>query len=185
MYGLAFVLLQNFMETKFDNKAWKEILAGVNLPVSRIYFSYDNYSDGDFFRLVDEAAKKLVVSREIFLDEYGYFAGNFVMQNYSKAINSNWKTSELLENFKFYYDRILGARSSDSEPGILLESRKNKEGEIVILYRSPRKLCPLIIGIFKSVAHYYKEEILIAEPQCMLKGAAMCEFVVTILKARL
>jgi len=51
--------------------------------------------------------------------------------------------------------------------------------QLVMVYRSPRRLCQLMRGLFKGVAAHYKETIQVHEPRCMLKGAAECRFELT------
>lgn len=57
-------------------------------------------------------------------------------------------------------------------------TERTGEREVVVTYRSKRKMCPVAKGIVKGVAAHYGERILITEPSCMLHGAGACEITV-------
>jgi predicted hydrocarbon binding protein len=63
-----------------------------------------------------------------------------------------------------------------------LRCQMNAPDEVVVVYDSPRKMCPLAKGIITGVAKHYGERVAIAEPRCMLKGASECQLVVNVLQ---
>jgi hypothetical protein len=48
---------------------------------------------------------------------------------------------------------------------------------LFIHYRSKRKLCQLAEGFIAGAADHFKEQVLVAQPSCMLEGAASCQLV--------
>jgi hypothetical protein len=53
---------------------------------------------------------------------------------------------------------------------------------LVMIYRSPRKLCPVMRGLYKGLGAAFGEKILVNETTCMLKGAHECRFELTFMK---
>jgi predicted hydrocarbon binding protein len=55
-----------------------------------------------------------------------------------------------------------------------LECSRISPDQVVIVYKSSRKLCPIGKGIIKGIAEHYNDKVTIIEPECMLRGGAQC-----------
>ena len=50
--------------------------------------------------------------------------------------------------------------------------------EVVVLYRSPRRMCGFARGIARGIARHYGETVEITDLSCMLKGQPQCTIAV-------
>jgi hypothetical protein len=58
-----------------------------------------------------------------------------------------------------------------------------KADTVEVGYVSKRKLCAFAEGLIEGSAKHYKEEVIIKQPKCMLRGDPKCVLVCTFRKA--
>jgi predicted hydrocarbon binding protein len=51
--------------------------------------------------------------------------------------------------------------------------------EVVVVYQSGRRLCPVAKGIIRGIGAHYDDPLAVSEESCMHEGADVCELVVT------
>jgi hypothetical protein len=54
----------------------------------------------------------------------------------------------------------------------------SRDDQLIMRYKSPRKLCVLAEGLMRGASEYYKTPIEIDHPVCMHKGSDHCDLVV-------
>lgn len=55
-------------------------------------------------------------------------------------------------------------------------TQANKPNELTLIYDSPRKLCPVLMGAIEGAAERYGERVQIVEQMCMKRGDPVCRF---------
>lgn len=149
-------------------------LAGVP---SRIYYRVADYPDAEAVALVAALAGAVNEPAEVVLESLGEFITPDLLRMARYWIPPEWKTLDLIEHTEATIHETLRAEGSRTDPPRLRAERIAPD-EVAVIYDSPRRLCQLARGIIRGVAAHYGEQVTIAEPACMLKGAAACELVV-------
>jgi len=108
------------------------------------------------------------------VEEFGEFLVPGLVELYASLISPDWRTLDLIEHVEQSIHVVVRKRDPLAKPPEIVAQRVSP-GEVVVTYRSPRKLCSLAKGTIKGVAKRYKEQVEITETSCMLSGAPECK----------
>jgi hypothetical protein len=172
MKGIVFTSLGDMVEEKFGLETWNALLKQVELPSGGIYTAGGTYPDEEMVSLIMALSKLVKIEPAELIKTFGVYmfpvlAGkypNFLEQKNLKDFLKSIDEVIHLEVRKLYPDASL--------PSITYEDPAPRQ--LIVNYRSPRKLCPLAIGLIHGAADHFKEKITIEHPVCMLKGADHC-----------
>jgi hypothetical protein len=153
--------------------AWKELLGETGIG-DRLHVPIQEYPDSEAVALIEAAARRTGATVASTLDDFGAFLVPGLVQMFGNLINPQWKTLDLILNTEKSIHTVLRAVSPAAKPPSL-ECTRTADEEVVVVYRSPRKLCALAKGIARGVANHYGEKIAIRERLCMHKGSPYCE----------
>jgi len=173
MHGAIFTELQKFATNAFGADVWRQVCdaAGVG---PRVYLPVATYPDSEAIALVGAASQLSGKSAGELLGAFGEHLVAPLVRTYSSLVKPEWRTLDLLEHTESTIHRVVRVRQPDTTPPQLVCDRVSPD-EVVIHYGSPRRLCPLAIGLIRGVARHYSESIEIDEVECMSKGARQCE----------
>lgn len=175
MHGILFSELKKFVTAKAGPQAWKDLLESPESGAKRTsYLATETYPDAELVGIVQAGSKALGIPVPALLESFGEFIVPDLAQIYSALIKPQWGLLDLLENTESVIHHTVRLRNPGAAPPKLQCSRINPT-EVVILYTSERKLCPVARGIIRGLADLYKEKVEIREPICMLKGGSQCE----------
>ena len=172
MHGIIFSQLKNFVDTNLGPNAWTEIVKNAGLT-NRLYTAIQEYPDSEMTALVGAATKMTGQDPAVLLEKFGEFIAPTLMDMYGSLIDKKWRTLDLIENTEETIHRVVRMRNKGAKPPELKVERKGPN-ELLLTYTSPRRLCSVARGIAHGVAKYYREQIRIDEPTCMLKGGRAC-----------
>jgi heme-NO-binding protein len=173
MHGIIFTELREFVSGRLGKDAWPQLLSQCRLQF-RNYGSTQNYPDEEAGRLMQEAAAASQLPVPDFLEAFGQFLAADLMRLGGTRIRPEWKTLEFLEHAEEHIHSLVRLQSIGATPPALLTKRVAPD-EVLIEYRSQRRMCGLAKGIAQGVAAHYQETIVITEPRCMLAGDGSCE----------
>ena len=174
MLGFFFTELKQFVTQELSESAWIEILGKVGLGSKDSYMNGLYYPDEDMMRIVVGVSNMTGMSIDQVLTEYGAFVGKDLFRAYKPLIDPDWKALDFLEHVENSIHQVVRARNKKANPPKLVCNRLT-DREIVIDYRSERKLCRVAKGIALGVASHYGEAIDIVEETCMHKGDPSCK----------
>lgn len=172
MHGIIFTQLQKFVETNYDARTWHTLLKNADLS-HKIYMPFKQYPDDDVFDIVAKASAATGISVESLLEAFGEFVVTDLVKVYSGFVKPEWKTLDLIENTEEMVHKVLRRKDPNAQPPTLSCFRENSHN-LVVVYRSHRKMCAVAKGIIRGVGNYYKEMIHVEESECMLKGNDQC-----------
>jgi len=173
MYGVIFVELKNYITEELGRDAWKGILNELQIG-QRIYLATENYPDEEILSILSKAAEMTGEKVHGILEDFGEYIVPDLIGSYRSVIKPEWKTMDLLENTQKTIHKTVRARNPAADPPELVCNRMSPE-EVIVLYRSPRRMCSLAKGLARGVAGYYNEKVRIVENRCMLRGDRECE----------
>ena len=178
MHGIIHLELKKFVLATHGSSVWNSLVESAGL-VGKRYPAKRAYEDGDLLALVNSASEVLNTPVDNILESFGEFIAPDLMSLYSGHVNPAWKTLDFLENAEGVIHHAVRANEPESTPPRLV-ARRQSATQVIIEYRSDRKMCALARGIVRGVADKYGEHVDINEPCCMHKGSEHCEIVVSL-----
>ena len=176
MHGLIFTELKKFATDRFGADAWNQLVADAQ-PSTRIFLMTGEYPDSDLVALVQSASKVSGTPVPTLLERFGEFIAPDLMKTYRSMINPDWKTLDLVENTEGTMHKAVRARNPGAQPP-RLEITRQAPNEVLVTYRSPRKMCYVGKGIIKGIAKEYGERVTLTESTCMNRGGDACRITV-------
>jgi hypothetical protein len=173
MHGAIFTELQKFATTAFGADVWRQVCdeAGVG---PRVYLPVATYPDAEAVALVGAASRLSGKPADELLGAFGEHLVAPLVRTYSTLVRPEWRTLDLLEHVESTVHRVVRLRDPGATPPELACERASGD-EVVIRYKSPRRLCALALGLIRGVARHYTESVEIRESACMHDGAPHCE----------
>lgn len=173
MHGLLMYSLRHYVEQRRGAETWAQVVQACGLAETT-YVPARSYPDAEALQLLAATAQILEQPQDRLLEDFGEFVVPTLLSIYGSLVPAEWRTLELLENVERTIHRVVRMRDPQAQPPGL-RCRRLDDGQIVIVYDSPRRLCALARGIIRGVARHYGEQVEITDDQCMLHGDAVCE----------
>ena len=178
MHGIVYFLLQQFVESNWDNATWSSMFDSAGLE-RKTYLPTDVYPDAEVLALVEAGAQVAGVSEEEVLTSFGRFLAPNLLAIHGALIQPDWRTLETILNT----EEVMHAMVRQSKPGAqppVLKCVQGDDAKLQVIYTSPRKLCSLAKGIMLGIADHFDETIQIDDQSCMLNGDFFCSMSVAV-----
>ncbi|WP_157822342.1 heme NO-binding domain-containing protein [Psychromonas sp. Urea-02u-13] len=177
MKGIVFNQLQEFVESEHGIVLWDKALTACDLPSQGVYVSTMNYDDSELQGLVGFFCNHLSVDAPTLVRAFGeyLFPRLFVMAP------DQAKEAKNLKAFLLMIEDIIHVEVRKLYPDASLPEfdYQDNNQDLLMLYRSPRKLCHLSEGLIKGAATHYQEKVSIKQTCCMHHGADHCAIEIT------
>ena len=178
MKGVIFTHLQEMIESQQGFQVWDAILEHCDLPSGGVFVLTECYPDDELFAIVTELS---AVTNTAINDLLGSF-GEYLFVNLHKSMPPEvfapltlW---DLLKGLDSIIHMEVKKLDKKAQPPTLTVKRSS-DHEMVLEYRSTKKLCYLAMGMLKSAANMFAEEVTLAMPVCIHDGHDYCELVIT------
>lgn len=182
MKGIIFITLNSFVVDKFGFDAWETLLDIAQPPSKGIYVATMTYQNEELTGLVETLCKQKNLEVGDAIEAFGIYMFEKLSEHYPVFIKPGMTLKDFLltihniihvEVKKLYEDANLPRISyEDSEPM-----------RLVMIYRSPRKLCRLAEGLIKGAAEHFRTKIDVTQTICMHKGGDHCRIEMAFLSA--
>lgn len=172
MHGIILQELQKYVEEKLGNEAWGNLLKESGMP-DRVFMPTQAYPDEEVVALVTTASRLTNNPVAAILEDFGKYIVPDLYKLFGMLIRPEWKTLDVVENADRSIHTAVRAKDSNASPPEFNCSRPSPN-EVVIDYRSPRKMCAVAVGIAKGLAEHYNEKIEVTHDTCMLEGSPNC-----------
>lgn len=149
------------------------MLEKVDLPSNKVYHSMRFYPDIEFQQLVEQCSQDFKIEQNELLRDLGKSFGEHLFSVYSRMFSKNWRSLDVIEKVApkvFTTIQFIDPYTPKSRVSC---SRVSSE-EVIVYYRSPRRMCVYICGIIEAVGEHFDEKLKITETQCMLKNGNEC-----------
>ena len=155
MHGSIFVLLRRFVENTYDHSTWVKLLeeAGVENTAYQMQAMYPMHEVFAIFNRLAVLTKQSVFDLQ---EQYGEFIVPDLMLVYSKYIQPEWRTYEMLLNTEAAMHGAVRREDNRTNPPKLLVTKKG-EKQLIINYYSRRRMAGVAMGIIKGIASYFDE----------------------------
>ncbi|WP_052889184.1 heme NO-binding domain-containing protein [Thermogemmatispora carboxidivorans] len=175
MHGLIFTTWEKYLGERFGGgllSAYRETIG--ESPSATPLVSHF-YEDEVLLEGVAAASRLSGLSPEQLLREYGhYFILNSLTGHLCKYILSSVSSAyDLLLTMRDVHSRLRKTAAGLTPPLFNYEFVPY-ERSVVLIYDSPRQLCPVLLGAIEGAAERYGEEVVIYEQSCMKRGDPVC-----------
>ena len=173
MHGIIFVQLKKFVETQVSAEAWRDLLVRSGVP-GKMYMAVRPYEDSELVTLVQNASAMTGTPAPVLLKSFGAFIVPDLMKTYRSFMKAEWRTLDVLQYTETHVHTQVRKMTKGAMPPFLTCTRTGPE-EVLIQYKSARKLCPVAEGIVQGIATHFGEKVTIGHAKCMNRGDAECE----------
>jgi hypothetical protein len=172
MKGILFNLAEEVVQEAYGDEVWERMLD--ESGVDGAYTSLGNYPDEEFFALVAAAAGILGAPSGDVIRSIAQGAMPLLVERYPGFFDGH----ESAHTFVLTLNQIIHPEVRKLYPGADVPEFDFEDGgpggELVIGYRSKRRLCALAEGFILGAAAHFGESVTINQTHCMLEGAASC-----------
>ena len=181
MHGLIFIELKKYVEAKFDLATWEKLQERAGQK-HRLYTASTVYPDSDILALVTAACEMTGLPANAILEDFGEFVAPDLVEQYKFLVKPDWRLLDFLANTEETIHKVVRFHKGVTPPRLV--ATRVSDDTLTIAYDSGRKMCPLLKGIVKGAAKYYKEEVSVLETRCMLRGDSECLVTIRVTSAK-
>jgi predicted hydrocarbon binding protein len=178
MQGSIFTAFSEMVIDTMGMSFWNELLEKVKPSSEGVYTNGMQYDDSEILAYVSELSSMTQVDVPTLVRTFGEYL--FIhLYNSSPA-----KVSHIdnLKDFLMSIDAVIHKEVKRVYPDAYLPSFKydeTPEGDLIMFYKSKRKLCHLSEGLITGAAKHFEQDISIKHPECMHDGAEKCKLVIS------
>lgn len=178
MKGIVFIILNEMVENAHGIEAWESILNEVSPASEGIYIATQDYPDEEMVKFVQVISKQLNLPSPDVTRVFGRYLFDELNTRYSiftANCDDYFAFLDSIENVIHKEVRKLYQQACLPQ----LDCKEITSKEMIMEYRSPRRLCYLSEGLIQGAAEYYNETITLAHEQCMHDGFDHCKIRIT------
>jgi predicted hydrocarbon binding protein len=178
MQGLIFVTWEKYLSERVSGTVLRNYKGALEGKITGPLLASRVYSDDLLLAAVTAASQVSAIPAETLLREYGrYFITNGLTRHLCAYILTRVNSArELLLSMHDSHQQMGRLPESLTPPLFQYRTQANKPNELILIYDSPRKLCPVLMGAIEGAAERYGEQVKIVEQMCMNRGDLVCRF---------
>ena len=177
MKGAVFTILEDMVLDRFGLDTWDAMLEHAKPASEGVYTAGDTYSDGELFSLVGALSQLTGAPVPDLVRAFGEYTLHQFASLYP-AMFEDVDARGLLRQV----DDVIHVEVRKLYPDAALPTFDYVDtgaDRLVMLYRSPRRLCTFAEGLIEGTARHYGVDIATAHPRCMHHGDDHCRLELT------
>jgi heme-NO-binding protein len=176
MHGLIFVTWEKYLAERFSGSMIRQYQDTIGRTPSTAPLASHVYEDDLLLSAVTAMHQISRLPVDTLLQEYGhYFIINGLTRHLCAYIlNQVHSARDLLLAMHDAHEQMGRLPDGLAPPLFKYAAYPGRENELTLIYDSPRKLCPLLIGAIEGAAERYGEQTAILEQTCMRRGDPVC-----------
>jgi hypothetical protein len=180
MHGLIFATWEKYLAERFGSSFLESYRKALGETSASAPLADRVYSDDLLLQGVQSAHSLSRTPVDTLLREYGRF---FLLNGLTShlcayLLNQIHNARDLLLAMREAHEQISQTNIAITPPLFEYQSTSISPNALVLIYDSPRQLCPLLLGAIEGAAQRYGQQVRVQEQQCMRRGAAACRFLV-------
>jgi hypothetical protein len=177
MNGVFHRGIKEFVIEEYGRDVWDEARSEAGVE-RQVYLPVDTRPDSEFISLVETVPAQVDESPFDLLEEFGRFLTPRLIDTYgARVIDDDWGAVDLVANVESAVHVPLRNHNTELNPPRLTCTRDGPDRAVVV-YESPRRLCPIARGLLVGVGDHYDDPLAVTEERCMHRGDEQCELVV-------
>ncbi len=162
MKGIVFTEFLEMIEKKYGYEMVDLILTKSNLESEGIYTSIGTYSHSEIIELLSNLSSETSIDPEILLKEFGIYIFDTFLASYPQFFSSSKNTFEFLQSIDSYIHVEVNKLYPDAAlPKFNSETDSN--GNLILVYKSERKMSSFAHGLIEKSIEFYKEDLLVSK----------------------
>lgn len=179
MKGVVYTNLADMVESNYGLAMWQNILDTAKPASGGVYVATAQYPDEELVALVTAASELLDMPAPTLVRRFGQFLWQYFEANYSQFVTAHNNLFDFLVSVdSVIHTEVKKLYPNASTPDFQYD--RAAPDQLIMYYRSPRKLCHLSVGLIEAAANYFQTIIRIEHPVCMHENADHCEIRVSI-----
>jgi hypothetical protein len=159
MKGIVFNLLEQCVTEAHGADTWDDLLESAG--VDGAYTSLGNYDDDELTKIVAVASQRLSIAMAPMAKLYPeFFEGHSRPCSFIETLN------------EVIHPEVRKLYPGADVPVFRFES--TTDGQVVMGYRSHRRMCAFAEGLVEGAADYFGEKVVIVQSSCMKHGDDEC-----------
>jgi predicted hydrocarbon binding protein len=178
MKGVIFNLLEDFIIEGWGDDVYDEILSRCSLRTTEPFIGPGTYDDADLLAIVAQAAETLGLTVPEAVRAFGRYCFSGLARKFPVFLEGHRELKTFLKSIDEVIHVELKKLVPEAEPPKItfVDPAPN---ELILTYRSRRRLCPLMAGLLEGAAAYFGTPLEYRETKCTSQGADACEFHLT------
>lgn len=170
MKGIIFNLVEEVVRGTYGEDVWESLLDAAGLHGS--YTSLGSYPDEELFQLVSAASEAFEIPPNDVIRILGERAIPLLAERFPQFFEQPATLPFLLTLNEIIHPEVRKLYPDADVP--VFEFERVEANELLIGYRSPRKLCALADGFIRGAATHFGETVDVEQPVCMHAGDEQC-----------
>ncbi len=178
MHGLIFVTWEKYLSERFGNSLLSEYRAAIGETAATAPLASRVYDDATLLAGVGVASQLTRLHADTLLRQFGrYFMVNGLTSHLCAYLLTQVQSGrDLLLKMRDAHEQMSRTPDALTPPLFAYEALPTDPKGLILIYDSPRKLCPVLLGAIEGAAARYREQVNVVERTCMKKGAEVCRF---------
>lgn len=172
MKGMVFTMLGEMVEERFGIDTWDDLIDITDPASGGAYVATDVYPDEELLAYVTAMSERFDIPAKDLVFAFGeYLLARFV------GIHPEFFDGHIAKSFLKSVHDVIHVEVRKLHPDVVLphfDYEDDVDNELVMLYRSPRKLCALAEGLISGAAKHFDERIDCVHDICMHTGSECC-----------
>ena len=171
MKGIIFNVVEEVVTARYGEDVWDSLLESAALDGS--YTSLGSYPDDHLQRLVKAASEALSLPPDDVVRALGEGAIPLLATRYPQFFEPHQSARPFLLTLNdIIHPEVRKLYPGAEVPDFDFDEADN--GDLVIGFRSERRLCALAEGFILGAANHYGETVTMTQPRCMHRGDDKC-----------
>ncbi len=159
MKGIIFTEFIEMVEEKFGFEMADKLLTQPGLKSDGIYTSVGTYDIEEMLIMLGKLSDESKISIPDLLQTFGFHLFDKLKDLYPHFTSGAKNSFEFLSNIEEYIHVEVLKLYHDAELPSIKHEIDEEKGEMLMIYKSQRKLSDLAIGLIKGCIAFYKEDI--------------------------
>ncbi len=171
MHGVIFTSLRDYVNAEHGAEIGDQVFSG-----EPVYLLSEAYPDERLVELIGRTAKVTGLDTDEVLREFGIFTAQTTFARLYPAFFAISRSArDFMLTVETRIHELVRATIPNAGPPELDVAPLDDDG-VLIVYTSPRQLCPLLRGLAEGTARHYGQRTEIEETSCMRRGDPACRF---------
>lgn len=162
MKGIVFTEFLELVEDKFGLTTVNEIIDRCDLKTNGAYTAVGTYDHGEMFQMVKALSEIQNTPVPDLLQFYGEYFFDVLAKAYP-AFLENHNFFSFMESIDGYIHPEVQKLYPDAELPSFESVKTDDENEMLLIYKSSRKMSDFAIGLIHGAANYFKIKVDVAE----------------------
>lgn len=175
MKGIVFNLLEEYITDVLGEDAHDAIVSECALITREPFIGPGTYPDEDLVAIMTKASERTRQPVAALIRVFGRYAFPKLASKFPSFVIPYSHPKDFLKTVDQLHFTEVKKLYEDATPPHFIYSEPSEE-MLVMVYRSARRLCPLMEGLIEGVSDYFKAPVKFSHPRCMHRGDTECEF---------